>query len=68
LAGGVKVHKDDQVVKVMKECVRGRQSIHENEKKLKQLLDRINLDRPILQKEKIKLILFEKEPSTELES
>ena len=36
--------------------------------KLAKLVDRINLDRPILQKEKMQIILFEKSPIKENDS
>ena len=50
---------------MLKSCLRGRQVQNENEAMLNKLVERINLDRPILQKEKIKLILFEKSPEDE---
>lgn len=41
-------------------CVKARKTQAEQEKKLVDLVERVNMDRPILQAEKIKLILFEK--------
>jgi hypothetical protein len=40
-------------------CVKARKTQAEQEKKLVDLVERVNMDRPILQAEKIKLILFE---------
>jgi hypothetical protein len=53
------------VVKMLKSCLKGRQTKIDFESKLQKLVERINLDRPILQKEKIKIILFEKSPHKE---
>jgi len=41
-------------------CKRAREMHLSKQTELKKLLERVNLDRPILQQEKIKLILFEK--------
>jgi hypothetical protein len=56
---GYTVSKADASVKMLHTCVKARASKADKEAKLQKLVDRINLDRPILQKEKIKLILFE---------
>lgn len=56
---GQLVEKNDAVVKLLKSCVKNRAVTLGYDDKLNKLVDRINLDRPILQKEKIKLILFE---------
>lgn len=40
-------------------CVKAHKTQAEQEKKLVDLVERVNMDRPILQAEKIKLILFE---------
>lgn len=58
--GGQVCFKNDKVVKLLGVCKKRRQSIIETDKNLKKLVERVNLDRPILQKEKIQLILFEK--------
>ena len=50
---------------MLKSCLKGRQTKIDFESKLSKLVERINLDRPILQKEKIKIILFEKSPAKE---
>jgi tRNA splicing endonuclease len=57
---GQRVSKADKVVKMLATCKRIRDSREQKEIKLKKLVERINLDRPILQKEKIDLILLEK--------
>ena len=58
----VEVLRKDAVVKMYNTCQKARQTYIQQDWELKKLLERVNLDRPILQKEKIKLILFEKGP------
>jgi len=53
------VNKRDCTVKMFHSCVKARKTQAEQEKKLVDLVERVNMDRPILQAEKIKLILFE---------
>lgn len=45
---GVVVEKDDPVVKILRTCIKKNKSQASYEEKLKRLVDRINLDRPIL--------------------
>lgn len=49
----------DSVVQILNTCIRARESQQTKEGLLNKLVDRINLDRPILQSEKINLILYE---------
>ena len=62
------VDKQDNVVKMLKTCMKGRQKKIDFADKLSKLVVRINLDRPILQKEKMQIILFEKSPIKENDS
>ena len=45
---GVIVEKTDPVVKMMRTCIKSKKSQGYYEEKLQKLVDRINLDRPIL--------------------
>ena len=58
--GKTEVAKNDSVVKMLDTYNRARQSRTDSQNNLDKLIDRINLDRPIMQKEKIDLILLEK--------
>lgn len=57
---GVSVQKNDIVVKLLQTCVDRRTLKHTHKKSQQRLMDRISLDRPTLQNEKMQLILFEK--------
>jgi len=57
--GKTEVNKRDCTVKMFHSCVKARKTQADQEKKLVDLVERVNMDRPILQAEKIKLILFE---------
>ena len=57
--GKTEVNKKDCTVQMLHSCVKARKTQSEQEKKLVDLVERVNMDRPILQAEKIKLILFE---------
>jgi hypothetical protein len=62
LIHGKEVLNKDAVVMMYQACKRAREVQLEQQTELTKLLERVNLDRPILQKEKIKLILYEKSP------
>lgn len=58
--GGVTVDKADNVVQLLSKIHKGRNRKMQIEQKLKKLITRIDLDRPILAQEKMKFIMQEK--------
>ena len=67
IVAGMVVDKVDPAVTMLDSCMTGRRQQKQLEEEQKKLVDRVDLDRPILQQEKIKLIMMEQTviPDTE---
>lgn len=59
LLNGIKVDKGDRALPLLDAIKTAKQRQTQHEGKLNKLIERINLDRPVLQSEKIRLILEE---------